>query len=64
MLAPLFCVGNIKCESVSLMRKLLLGAYWPFTPVIGMGIVDVDDVAAAHTLSMVTLSAKGRCGRL
>lgn len=43
------------------MRKLLRGAYWPAVPVIGMAIVDVDDVAAAHTLAMVTPAANGRC---
>ena len=51
----------MKCESVGLMRKLLRGAYWPAVPMIGMGIVDVDDVAAAHTLAMVTPAANGRC---
>ena len=52
--------GNVKCESVGLMRKLLNGKYWPAVPHVSMGLVDVDDVASAHTLAMCTPAAEGR----
>ncbi|KAK9839285.1 hypothetical protein WJX81_005644 [Elliptochloris bilobata] len=52
--------GNVKCEVVGFMRKLLNGGYYPWAPPSGAGYVDIDDVAAAHTLAMVTPSAQGR----
>ena len=36
------------------------GGYYPWAPPSGAGYVDIDDVAAAHTLAMVTPSASGR----
>jgi nucleoside-diphosphate-sugar epimerase len=52
--------GNVKCEVVGFMRKLLNGGYHPWAPKSGAGYVDVDDVAAAHTLAMLTPQASGR----
>lgn len=53
-------LGNMKCESVGFMRKLLGGSYMGLLPSVAYCVVDVDDVAAAHTLAMVTKEAKGR----
>ena len=36
------------------------GGYYPWAPPSGAGYVDIDDVAAAHTLAMVTPKASGR----
>ena len=52
--------GNVKCESVGLMRKMLNGGNWPAVPPSCIGWVDVDDVAAAHALAGVVPSARGR----
>lgn len=52
--------GDIKCESVGFMRKLLNGGMWPAVPGVGMAIVDIDDVAAAHALAAVLPAARGR----
>ena len=52
--------GDIKCESVGFMRKLLNGGLWPAVPGVGMAFVDVDDVAAAHALAAVRPAARGR----
>lgn len=52
--------GNVKCESVGFMRKLLNGGMWPGLPPSGTGFVDVDDVAAAHALAGVVPAARGR----
>jgi hypothetical protein len=43
------------------MQKFLEGKNWPAVPPFGMGVVDVDDVAAAHALAAFTPSASGRC---
>ncbi len=43
------------------MRKIMNGCYYPWAPRSGAGYVDVDDVAAAHTLAMLTPKASGRC---
>ena len=53
--------GNVKCEVVGFMRKIMNGGYYPWAPRSGAGYVDVDDVAAAHTLAMLTPKASGRC---
>lgn len=42
------------------MRKLMNGGYYPWAPPVGSGYVDIDDVAAAHTLGMVVPAASGR----
>lgn len=34
--------GNIKCESVGLMRRLLNGRLWPAVPPVGLSVVDID----------------------
>lgn len=52
--------GNVKCESVGFMRKMLNGGMWPGVPASGTGFVDVDDVAAAHALAGVVPAARGR----
>ena len=54
--------GNVKCEVVGFMRKIMNGGYYPWAPRSGAGYVDIDDVAAAHTLAMLTHKASGRCG--
>ena len=54
--------GNVKCEVVGFMRKIMNGGYYPWAPRSGAGYVDIDDVAAAHTLAMLTPKASGRCG--
>ena len=54
------CAGNVKCEVVGFMRKLMNGSYYPYAPRSGAGYVDIDDVAAAHTLAMLTPQASGR----
>lgn len=53
--------GNVKCEVVGFMRKIMNGSYYPWAPRSGAGYVDIDDVAAAHTLAMLTPKASGRC---
>ena len=50
----------MKCEVVGLARKLMNGGYYPCCAPAAAGYVDVDDVAAAHTLAMVRLQASGR----
>lgn len=50
----------MKCEVVGFMRKIMNGGYYPWAPRSGAGYVDIDDVAAAHTLAMVTPKASGR----
>eukprot|EP00884_Botryococcus_braunii_P020637 jgi/Botrbrau1/7257/Bobra.0021s0038.2 len=52
--------GNVKCEVVGFMRKILNGGYYPWAPASCSGYVDIDDVAAAHTLGMVMPKASGR----
>ena len=52
--------GKIRCESTELMVKLLSGFYYPFGCDVGLPLVDVDDVAAAHVLAMMTPEAVGR----
>lgn len=47
-------------ESVGIMSNILNGA-WPCIPDHGFPVVDVDDVAAAHSLALVTPEAHGRC---
>jgi nucleoside-diphosphate-sugar epimerase len=47
-------------ESVGQMIDLLSGAFWPWSPPLGVGVVDVRDVALAHCLAAVTPSASGR----
>ena len=42
-------------------QKFLEGKNWPAVPPFGFGVVDVDDVAAAHALAAFTPSASGRC---
>jgi hypothetical protein len=42
------------------MIDLLSGAFWPWAPPLGAGVVDVRDVALAHCLALVKESAKGR----
>ena len=42
------------------MRKLMNGNYHPYAPRSGAGYVDIEDVAAAHTLAMLTPQASGR----
>lgn len=43
------------------MRKIMNGGYYPWAPRSGAGYVDIDDVAAAHALAMLTLKASDRC---
>jgi hypothetical protein len=47
-------------ESVGQMADLLSGALWPWAPPLGVGVVDVRDVAMAHCIAAVTPSACGR----
>jgi dihydroflavonol-4-reductase len=57
--------GNVKCEVVGLARRIMTGAMFPATAPVGLGIVDVEDCAAAHTLAALIPSASGRyivCG--
>lgn len=42
------------------MIDLLSGAFWPWSPPLGVGVVDVRDVALAHCLAAVIPSARGR----
>ncbi|CAD7702298.1 unnamed protein product [Ostreobium quekettii] len=53
-------LGNNKCESVGFMRRLLNGWFGGCMPNPTYCVVDLDDVAAALTLAMVTKHAKGR----
>lgn len=53
-------ITNAKCESFRFMRQLLTGAYYGWMADIGFGVVDIDDVAAAHCLAMLTPQATGR----
>lgn len=43
------------------MAKLLNGFYYPFGAPLGMPFADIDDVAAAHCLSLAVPEADGRC---
>lgn len=57
--------GNVKCEVVGLARRIMNGSMFPGTAPVGLGVVDVEDCAAAHTLAAVLPSATGRyivCG--
>ena len=54
------CTCNVKCEVIGFMRKIMNGGYYPWAPKSGAGYVDIDDVAAAHTLAMLTPKASGR----
>eukprot|EP00878_Enallax_costatus_P014080 GHUV01014725.1.p1 GENE.GHUV01014725.1~~GHUV01014725.1.p1 ORF type:complete len:318 (+),score=65.24 GHUV01014725.1:1030-1983(+) len=47
-------------ESVGQMIDLLSGALWPWSPPLGVGAVDVRDVAMAHCLAAVLPNASGR----
>ncbi|GMH40273.1 hypothetical protein BSKO_08177 [Bryopsis sp. KO-2023] len=47
-------------ESVNLIKVLMTGKAWPVAPKIGMGFIDVRDVAAAHCVAMADKSANGR----
>lgn len=47
-------------ESVQLMKGLVNGLMWVGCPKMGMGVVDVRDVAAAHCLAMADANASGR----
>ena len=46
--------------SVAIMQSMLSGKLWPFGAPIGLGFVDVRDVALVHALALVTPEAKGR----
>ncbi len=46
-----------------MIRNILAGKAYPACPVLGFGMVDVRDVAAAHCLAMVHPAAEGRCAR-
>ncbi|PRW32669.1 heme peroxidase-related [Chlorella sorokiniana] len=46
--------------STPALKKLLDGSFWPFVAPLGLGTVDIDDVAAAHCLAMVQPEASGR----
>lgn len=39
---------------------MLTGKFWPAAPNLCLSYADLDDVAAAHTLALVTPSASGR----
>ncbi|EFN54626.1 hypothetical protein CHLNCDRAFT_135160 [Chlorella variabilis] len=52
--------ANLKCAPVATIKNLLDGTWWPFTAPTGLGMVDLDDVAAAHALAMVLPEAQGR----
>ncbi|KAF6255184.1 heme peroxidase-related protein [Scenedesmus sp. NREL 46B-D3] len=47
-------------ESVGQMIDLLSGAFWPWSPPLGVGVVDVRDAARAHCLAAVLPRASGR----
>jgi len=47
-------------ESVGQMIDLLSGALWPWAPPLGVGVVDVRDVALAHCVAAVSPAASGR----
>ncbi|KAL4450548.1 hypothetical protein ABPG77_000904 [Micractinium sp. CCAP 211/92] len=53
-------VPNYKSESVLEVKKLVDGTHWPYAPPTGHATVDIDDVAAAHTLAMSIPEAHGR----
>ncbi|KAL4439712.1 hypothetical protein ABPG75_002713 [Micractinium tetrahymenae] len=53
-------VPNYKSESVLEVKKLVDGTHWPYAPPTGHATVDIDDVAAAHTLAMCIPEAHGR----
>eukprot|EP00803_Ostreobium_quekettii_P001506 evm.model.scf_274.2 EVM.evm.TU.scf_274.2 scf_274:13939-18385(+) len=46
--------------SVSMVKTLMTGGMWPAAPAIGLGVVDVRDVAAAHCRAMAKDDASGR----
>jgi len=47
-------------ESVNMIKAFLSGSMWPAAPPFGLGVVDVEDVAATHALAAFTPSANGR----
>ncbi|KAG1658588.1 hypothetical protein FOA52_016200 [Chlamydomonas sp. UWO 241] len=47
-------------ESISILRDIYKGKAYPATPKLGMGVIDVRDVALAHSLALFTPTAKGR----
>ena len=47
-------------ESVKMMVSMLSGFFYPAAPPIGLGFVDVRDVAQAHSLALLDPRAKGR----
>jgi len=47
-------------QSVNMIKTYLSGGMWPVAPPFGLGVVDVDDVAATHALAAFTPSATGR----
>jgi len=52
--------NRIDGESVRQLLHLMSGVMWPFAANIGMGVVDVRDVARAHIAAMESPSASGR----
>eukprot|EP00884_Botryococcus_braunii_P021954 jgi/Botrbrau1/8442/Bobra.0237s0061.1 len=53
-------IGNIEGGSIDLMKFFISGDMYGWVPPVGMGVVDIDDVAAAHTLAMLIPEASGR----
>lgn len=49
-------------HSIKFMKYLMDGSFWPYIPPMGMPVVDVDDVAAAHCLALAKEEARGRWG--
>ncbi|KAG2502117.1 hypothetical protein HYH03_000609 [Edaphochlamys debaryana] len=47
-------------ESLGMITKILTGKAYPLCPHMGVGMVDIRDVAAAHSLAMVHPGAQGR----
>ncbi|GMH42635.1 hypothetical protein BSKO_10554 [Bryopsis sp. KO-2023] len=51
---------RVDSSSVSMIKQLVSGGMYPVVPKIGLGVVDVRDVAAAHCVAMSDKKAKGR----
>lgn len=52
--------SRVDGESVRQLLHLLSGVMWPYAANIGMGMVDVRDVARAHIAAMENPNASGR----
>lgn len=53
-------IENVSGESLDMVKLVLSGALYPFSPPIAAGIVDVHDVCKAHVLAMIKRDVTGR----